>query len=183
MSRYFVNDPPVPVAEFDTSEVISDTPPNVIYIRSRMDIETRGKVSSELVKVGSDNKTMEMQLGQNQTALLIHNIVKWAGPDFDGVPCDAAHIRTLDPTEPHIEKVLEEIDRRNLKKVAPNPKSSTESGFVTNGSHDGSPVNAGGRSLQLATTIPPSVSRSGLTGHLRRSDSSIPITSTNSSDD
>jgi hypothetical protein len=170
MSRYFVNDPPVPIPEFDAGAVISDTPPNVIYIRSRMDIETRGKVSSELVKIGGDNKTMEMQLGQNQTALLIHNIVRWEGPDFDGVPCDAAHIRTLDPNEPHIEKVLREIDARNLKKVAPNPKPPIANGFATNGSHDVSHPNEAGISLQLATGISRSPLLRALDGHQNRSD-------------
>lgn len=170
MSRYFVTDPPVPVYEFDAGVVISDTPPNVIYIRSRMDVETRGKVSSELVKLGGDNKTMEMQLGQNQTALLIHNIVKWSGPDFDNVPCDAVHIRTLDPNEPHIEKVLSEIDARNLKKAAPNPKPPIANGSEINGSHDVSPASAGGISLLSVNGTPPSPLRSALLGHRNRSD-------------
>ena len=176
MSRYFVNDPPVAIPEWDGDSVISETRPNVIYIRSRMDVETRGKVSSELVSMDAAGRNVEMHLGQNQTALLIHNIVRWGGPDFDGVPCDAAHIRTLDPTEPHIERVLEEIDRRNTKKVAPSPKPPTESGYATNGLHDASPASAAGLSLQLATGTPRPGLRSVLAGHRTRSDDSTPTT-------
>lgn len=183
MSRYFVNDPPVAVPEFDTGAVISDAPPNVIYIKSRMDIETRGKVKNELVGLAADGKSPEIRLGEQDTALLIHNIVKWAGPDFDGVPCDAAHIRTLDPNEPHIEKVLAAINDRNLRKAAPNPKPPIEPGFVINGSHDANPASAGGISHQLATSIPPSVSRSVLAGRLHKSDNLTPTTSTNSLED
>lgn len=176
MSRYFVNDPPFPIFEFDASEIISDAPPNVIYIKSRMDVETRGKVKSELVKLAKDGTTPEIQIGQNETALLLHNIVRWSGPDFDGVPCDAAHIRTLDPNEPHIEKVLAAINDRNLKKAAPNPKSTTESGFATNGSHAASPPSEGGISLQLATSTRPSPLQSALIGRRSRSDDSTPTT-------
>ena len=183
MSRFFVDDPPVPVYEFESRDVVSDTAECVIWIKSKMDIETRGKVSSELVKMGSDNKTMEMHLGANQTALLLHNIVKWEGPGFDGVPCDPAHIRKIDPTEPLFEKVLEEIDRRNKKKVAPNPKSPIEPGFATNGSPGASPQNAGGVSLQLATGMSRSPLLRALDGRPNRSDSSTPTTLTNSLDD
>jgi hypothetical protein len=170
MSRYFVNDPPVPIYEFDSSEVISDTPPNIIFIKSRMDVETRGKVKNELIGLAKDGTTPEIKVGANETALLIHNIVKWAGPDFDGVPCDAVHIRTLDPNEPHIEKVLAAINTRNLKKAAPNPKAPTEPGFATNGLHDGSLASAPGISLQLATGISRSPLLRALDGHQGRSD-------------
>lgn len=183
MSRYFVNDPPYAVYEFDPSEVISETPPNVIYIRSRMDVETRGKVKSELVKLAKDGTTPEIQIGQNETALLLHNIVKWSGPDFDDVPCDAAHIRTLDPNEPHVEQVLAAINARNVKKVAPNPKPSTASGSEINGSLGASPQSAAGISLQLATGMSRSPLLRALDGRQSRSDGSTPTTSQNSLDD
>lgn len=176
MSRYFVTDPPVPVPEFDASAVISDGVPNVIYIKAKMDVATDAKVKSELVKMAGDNKTMEMHLGENQLALLIHNIVRWEGPDLSSVPCTPESIRKLDPTEPHIVLVLDEIAKRNARKVAPNPKSPTASGLETNGSADASPQNAGGISLQLATATPRSDSRSALVGRLHRSDNSTPTT-------
>ena len=183
MSRYFVTDPPVAVYEFDASAVISDVAPNVIYIKSKMDLATDARVKSELVKMAGDNKTMEMHLGENQLALLIHNIVKWEGPDLAQMPCTPENIRKLDPTEPHIVLVLDEIARRNARKAAPNPKSPTAPGFVTNGSLAASPASEAGISLQLATSTPRSDSRSALAGHLRRSASSTLTTSPNSSDD
>jgi len=170
MSRYFVTDPPVAVPEFDAAAVISDTPPNVIYIKSKMDVATDARVKSELVKMAGDNKTMEMHLGENQLALLIHNIVRWEGPDLGMMPCTPENIRKLDPTEPHIEKVLETIAARNKRKVAPNPKSPIAAGSETNGSHDASPASGPGISLQLATGISKSPLLRAMDGRQTRSD-------------
>lgn len=128
MSRYFVTDPPVPIPE----AVIGDTPPNVIWIKARMDVETRGRVRHEII-ASSSAHAAEGNPGNSETALLIHNIVRWEGPDLDGVSCDAAHIRALDPTEPHLVLVLNAIGERNAPKVAPNPKSPTTSTFVSAG--------------------------------------------------
>lgn len=128
MSRYFCDDPPVPIAEFDPATTISDVPPNIIVIRARMDVGTRGKVQSELLTLGDGNQ-LEARLGENITALLIHNIVGWSGPDFDTVPCDAAHIRMLDANEPHVARVIAEITTRNTAREAPgkNPAASADS--------------------------------------------------------
>jgi hypothetical protein len=170
MSRYFVTDPPVPVMEFDPAEVISDTPPNIIFIKSKMDVATDARVKSELVKMAGDNKTVEMHLGENQLALLIHNIVRWEGPDLGSIPCTPANIRTLDPTEPHIALVLEEIARRNARKESPLPKSPTEPGSATNGSIDGSPQNAAEISHPSGISILRSPLLRALDGRPSRSD-------------
>lgn len=129
MSRYFVNDPPVAVAEFDDETVVSDAPPNIIYIRARMDVETDARVKGELVAMGADNK-VELRIGENSMALLVHNIVSWSGPDFDGVPCDAAHIKRLDINNQHVSRVLEEITARNRRPESPNPKSAGANGSL-----------------------------------------------------
>jgi hypothetical protein len=183
MSRYFVTDAPVPVYEFDASEVISDTPPNVIYIKAKMDVATDARVKSELLKLGSDNKTMESHLGENAVALLIHNIVKWEGPDFIDaqgrpIPCDAAHIRTLDPNEPHIALVLEEITRRNARVEGPSPKSRAASTLESAGAADSTPIaRAAGDSLslQLATGRSPLSSHINSIGYQKKSEDSTPI--------
>jgi hypothetical protein len=173
MSRYFVTDPPVAVPEFDTSEVVSECAPNIIWIRARMDVATSGKVANELVKVGGDNAP-EYHLGAQQVALLIHNIMQWEGPDFDGVPCTPERIRTLDPNEPHIVKVLEEIAERNKPRASPNAKSAGANTSTTNGA-PGSiarppiPTNHENVSLQLATTIPRSPLQNALDGRLSKS--------------
>lgn len=165
----------VDVFEFDASEVISETPPNVITIRARMDVATAGKVSSELLQLGSDNK-IESHLGAHIGALLLHNILGWRGPDFDDLPCTPANIRALPSAEsdPFIQKVADAISARNRKRESPNGKPRTAPGFATNGSADVSPASAGAISLQLATGAERSNSPSGLLGHLRKSESSTP---------
>jgi len=170
MSRYFCTDPPVPVYEFDPTEVISETPPNVIFIKSKMDVATDAKVKSELITLGADNKTVEARLGDNQLALLIHNIVRWDGPDLSDTPCTVANIRALDPTEPHIVLVLDEIARRNKRPDSPNPKSAAGSTLGKNGAAGSIGSDPPGLSLQLATGIGKSPLRSALDGRRSRSD-------------
>ena len=132
MSRYFVNDPPVPIAEFDPDVAITDQPPNVIWIKPRMDIETRGKVQNEMLVLGKDNKP-EIRVGENGLALLIHNIVKWEGPDFDAVPLTRANIAKLDPNEPHIAAVSAAIAERNQAAASPNVPSDAANTSTSGG--------------------------------------------------
>jgi hypothetical protein len=196
MSRYFVNDPPVPVYEFDPAQVVSDREPNIIWIKARMDVATSGKVSSELVKLGED-RSIESHLGANQTALLLYNIVRWEGPDFvkqnadgqpirDGrgntipIPCTAELIRTLDPNEPHVALVLEEIAQRNRKRESPNPRSPVDTAGSTNstaadsnGSTTEIPTPRGRQSLVSVNGPLRSHLQSGSIGLLRPSDDSI----------
>ena len=170
MSRYFVTDAPVAVPEFDPSEVISDTPPNVIYIRAKMDMQTKAKVTSELFTLGKDNTSVEARLGANELALLIHNIVRWEGPDLGGIPCTPETIRTLDPSEPHLVKVLDEIARRNRSKEGPSPKSATAGTSGNAGAAASSPSSDTGLSAQLATTTSRSPLLSAINGRPSRSD-------------
>jgi len=139
MSRFHV-DPSekVDVYEFEPDSVISDTPPNVITIRARMDVATAGRVSSELMQLGEGNK-IEAHLGSHVGALLLHNILSWRGPDFDDLPCTPANIRSLPSPEsdPFIEKVANEIGRRNTKMESPNGRSpATASISARNGAAD-----------------------------------------------
>ena len=184
MSRYFVTDAPVPVAEFGP-DVVSDAPPNVIYIKARMDVETKGKVTSEMVTLGSDQKSLEFRAGANETALLVHNIVRWEGPDFAGVACTAENIRRLDPTEPHIARVLEEIAARNKAKESPNPKSPAASISMNAGAHgsNASQAATASQAQQLATGTLRSPLQSALDGRLKSSGDLTLITSKNSSHD
>src|SRR5262245_681748 len=135
MPRYFVTDPPVPIYEFDPTEVISATPPNIIWIRSKMDIATDAKVKSELLRFGKDSQ-IEAHIGENELSLLIHNIVKWEGPDLGTVPCTPEQIRKLDPTEPHLRAVLAAIAERNQRAAGPSPKSAAASTFASAGAVD-----------------------------------------------
>jgi hypothetical protein len=126
MSRFHVDpNEHVDVFEFDPDETISTTPPNVITIRARMSVEVAGRVSSELMQLGADNK-LEAHVGAHVGALLLHNILSWRGPDFDDLPCTPANIRALPSPEsdPFISKVADAIAQRNRARSSPNPKSA-----------------------------------------------------------
>ncbi len=136
MSRFFVTDPPVAIREFDETEIVSDKPPNVVFIRARMDVATRGKVSGELLKLGENGQGLEGHLGNNNLALLLHNIIRWEGPDFVDemgrpIPCSPENIKKLDTNDPFIEHILDEIGERNKKRESPKSGSATNSGFTS----------------------------------------------------
>jgi hypothetical protein len=198
-SRLFVPNAVDPIYEFDPSEVVSDTPPSVVWIRRKMNMEISGKVSSELVKLG-DDRQLESHLGANQTALLIYNIVKWEGPLFvetddddqpilDGhgrekpIPCTPANIRQLDPNDPFIAAVLEAIAVRNKKRES--PKAPTESAIINGSTSSGdpdsieSPITPRGRTSLTRLSVNGQSKSSLLTavgGHLNRSEDSTPTT-------
>lgn len=181
MSRFFVTDAPVPVYEFDPSEVLSDKAPNVVWIKARMDMATRGAVSSELVRLDKDSKELEARLGDQELALLIHNIVRWEGPDFVDeqgrpIPCTPDNIRKLDGGDPFIAEVLEEIARRNPirkspKKEPATPSTSMSAGVAGGTERQTSPTNgdAPSLSLQLATGRSNSTLQNAITGRLSKS--------------
>lgn len=183
MSKRFHVDPSerFDVYEFDPDEMLSDTPPNIITIRARMDVATAGKVSSELMQLGADNKP-ELHVGAHIGALLLHNILGWRGPDFDDLPCTPANIKALPSPEsdPFIEKVANEIGARNKKRASPNGRSpATGSTSASAGVSDSNPSATDGRpssdrpanlSLQLATGISPLHSRIVSAGFQKKSD-------------
>ena len=167
MSRYFVDAAPIAVPEWDEDpSIISDRPPNVIWIKSKMDVATKGKVTSEMFTLGKDSQ-LEARLGSQELALLIHNIVKWEGPDFDRVPATRENIMRLDPTEPHIAKVLEVIAERNKSPKAPKG-SAIDSTSTNNGAID-SITSEPSISMQLASTPTKSPLRPALDGRRARS--------------
>lgn len=155
------------IYEFDPNEVISETPPNIIVIRARMNVEIAGRVSSELIKLGADNK-IEAHVGAHVGALLLHNILSWSGPDFDDLPCTHENIRALPTGDPFIEKVADAIAARNKAATSPNPKAPVAPGSNGNGSIDANPVNADGPSRPLVTSTSRSSLRAALDGHLSK---------------
>lgn len=170
MPKYFVSDAPVAIPEFDPSAVISDVAPNVIYIKAKMDVATKAKVTSEMFSLGKGGD-LEARLGANEMALLIHNIVRWEGPDLGSVPCTPENIKKLDPTEPHIAKVLEEIATRNRSPKAPKASATSDTStsdtsidLITRPSQALSP-SAPSANGQLRSPL-----RRSLDGHLSRSD-------------
>lgn len=179
MSKRFHIDPSerVSIYEFDPTEVISDTPPNIIVIRARMSVEIAGRVGSEMTKLGENNRP-ELHAGAHTGALLLHNILAWSGPDFDDLPCTPENIRALPSAayDPFIEKVVNEIGERNRQRESPNARSATPSTSAKNGAADSpasqSPAENGqpSLSLQLATGISPLRSHIGSIGRQNRSD-------------
>lgn len=175
MSRYFVSDQPIPVYEFEPGSVLGEDGqprrPNVIYIRSKMNFKTETRVNAAALKVDTSG-TGEIHPEEYLIALLVQNIVRWEGPDFDGVACTPENIENLDPDEPHIERVCDEIARRNKKRTSPNPKSPTANGSMSGGGA-GLPASQGTApsvSLQLATGTPKSALRSASAGRMSKSD-------------
>jgi hypothetical protein len=158
----------VAVYEFDPAEVISDQPPNIIFIRPKMDYATTKKVGTAGFKLGSASKEHELDIAENLIAMLTYNIVGWSGPDFDSVACTPENIRRLDPDQPIVEKTLDEITRRNTK-ASPNPKSAGINGSTSAGDTDSSTPQES-VSLQLATTPSRSPLQSAIIGRPRKSE-------------
>lgn len=116
---------------------VSDEKGNTVWIRAKMDVATKGVVQDEIAAVGTgDADSVEIHTGSYNTALLVHNILDWEGPAFvdEGgrpVRCTPQHIKRLDPDEPLVDKVLEEIQRRNLRPESPDPNSPTTDGSTS----------------------------------------------------
>ena len=89
---------------------------NTICIRPKMDFSTKNAAMDALAAISQDGggkAAVAMHLGAYQSALMVHNIVSWRGPAFVGFACTPENIAKLDPDEPLVVQVLEEIGRRN----------------------------------------------------------------------
>lgn len=102
---------------------------DVIWIRARMSVAVQQAVQSEATSVSTSRVNgrtgtpdVEIDVGVYQIALLRQNILSWQGPSFVGVPCTADAIGDLDPQEPLVERVLQEISTRNSRR-SPNAGS------------------------------------------------------------
>lgn len=177
---YFVNEPPVPIYEFEPGSVLDEqgheAQPNIIWIRSRMDVETDGKVNNAMFPFDKEGKRIEARLGDRITALLIYNIVKWDGPVLGRVKCTPENIRKLSPNQPHIAKVLEEIAERNKKPESPDPNSLEANGSMSVGDLDSMPsLNQEEIPIQqLVTGRSASSLRNAITGIITKSENSTP---------
>jgi hypothetical protein len=90
---------------------------NSIYIRKKLDFGQRTTVETAAA-MAATNASSDL-IG----AMMLAFIVRWEGPDFEGVSCTAANIRRLDPDEPLVERVHDEIVRRYTAttKESPDP--------------------------------------------------------------
>ena len=94
---------------------------HTVYIRAKMSGKVRAAVQDEMRARGfrKDEDVEVSGMGSYRLALLIHNIVKWEGPDFQDVPCTRQNIERIDPQDELWEKVAEEIGERNEPKELP----------------------------------------------------------------
>lgn len=117
---------------------------NTVYIRPKMPFGVQQKVVSAMTQMRADADAMNgvdatLDWGAYNMALMRYNILGWEGPAFQDeagrpVPCTPANIERLDPDEPLVDKVLEEIQRRNTKQASPDPNSPTPTGSTVDGS-------------------------------------------------
>jgi hypothetical protein len=115
---------------------VPDDPDNRIYIKAKMDYGTKNAVMDEIAKITITSGTPDVRaaLGAYNTALMTKNIVRWEGPAFGGVPCTPETIMQLDPDEPLVERVMDEINRRNpAGEASPNPKFPATNGSMKPG--------------------------------------------------
>ncbi len=139
MSRFFTDaDEREPIYEFDPNEVISDTPPNVVWIRPRMNLAQRSKAQAAAFAIDKNSGEVEADFGRNGIVLAQLNILDWEGPDFvdangKKIPVNAKNIERLVGSDPFIDRVLEEIATRNKPKKSNDPKSQDTNGSMGDG--------------------------------------------------
>jgi hypothetical protein len=122
---------------------VSDDAGNVMYIKPKMDVKTRGRVTDSLAAISSlgaagEDPEVALNLGSQNCVLLINNVVAWEGPEFVDekgvrIPCTREWIERLDPDAPLVNKVLAEINARNVRPVSPDPNAPTASGSTSAG--------------------------------------------------
>lgn len=137
MSRFFTEaDEREPIYEFDPGEVISDTPPNVVWIRPRMNMRMRSKAQTAALSLADEK--VEADFSKNLVELAVLNIIDWEGPDFldksgKKVPVTRQNIERLVEGDPFIGRVMDEIGKRNKRAKSPDPKSPATPGSTNDG--------------------------------------------------
>lgn len=103
----------------DEKDITTET--DVIYIRPKMDYGTRQRVIGAATKVTAQKakssrrkatQDVTVDVGDYQIALLVHNVLGWAGPSFQGVACVAQNIEKLDSDFPIVAAVIQ--DRKSV---------------------------------------------------------------------
>jgi hypothetical protein len=118
----FISDERVPVTVGD----------NTIFIRPKMSVGVKNRVIGAAAKV--EGKGAEFNVGAYTTALLVHNVLGWEGPAFEGFKCTPENIEKLDPDESLVEAAIEEIARRNPQgKTDPNSAIAGSNGSKESG--------------------------------------------------
>jgi len=105
-----------------------------VWIRPRMGLDLRNKVRDvvfQLTPGAGGEVEVTRHLNEYNTALLIHNIVRWEGPGLPPLTPEA--VRSLDPSDPEavalVDAVLARIQECNAAPVplVKSPAGATES--------------------------------------------------------
>lgn len=115
---------------------------NVVYIYPKMPYAVKNAVMGAASTVDmktprgkrANNANVEFNLGQWNQALLLHNVIGWAGPAFAEYPYSHdAKIRLIplvDDSEPLWQRVIQEINDRNKA-----PETAADEGASPNETH------------------------------------------------
>ena len=115
---------------------VTDAKGNTIWIKAKLTFADYAKVEDALMRLridtaggkrgkGVDTKVdAHITQSAQQAALLVECVKRWDGPDFVGVACTPANIAVLNPLEPIVIDVLEEIDRLNEAPTEPPPNGN-----------------------------------------------------------
>lgn len=99
--------------------------PNTIYIKGKLNYGEKARLTQRMdtEAVAPNGKGQEDQyyIGLMNLLLLEFNIMRWEGPEFDGVPVTRENIEKLDPDDPLFDAVLGRIRERNIKPKDNNP--------------------------------------------------------------
>lgn len=89
---------------------------NYMYIRPKMSYAQREKAEDAVRELSATQEGMQevkVTVGAYRIALLHINLLGWEGPAFQGVKFTPQNVDRLDPDEPLLDKVMEEIATRN----------------------------------------------------------------------
>lgn len=130
---------------------------NIIYVRRKMDMQTRARVLDDVAAAGGRGAS----LGTLQLAMLRHNVLAWEGPDFCDaagrpIPCTPEQIGRMDPDAPLVTKALNRLGELNPTRTSPDPKSRTASGLSAAGGPNSPASTADLSASTTATSSSPS---------------------------
>jgi hypothetical protein len=89
---------------------------DTIWILPKMNFAQREQAEDAIRRISASTTAaagVEVNVGAYRIALLRINVVAWEGPGFDGMKCTPEQVEQLDPDDPLLEKVMQEIAQRN----------------------------------------------------------------------
>lgn len=143
---------------------------DAIYIRPKMSFAQRERAEDAVRAISGTvggAASVAVNIGAYRIALLHINVLDWEGPSFQGVKCTPENIDRLDPDEPLIERVMEEIANRNPmggKRAAPAVKGDGTDPLSASGNDGSALLPEGWTQSESGNGTPTSYSPNGITG-------------------